>query len=254
MQAVRTDVIPSQESNAADDNQQRDRNGDHRVVRVIHKRRKGLLDPHQVESRIAKGGNRVKQGIPKSLYQAEFLPENGEQRGSPQQLYHQGSFQDKTCQAHDPAHIRRSDGLLHRAALHQADPAPGEDTESTGHGYHPKAPDLDKQYDDELSEIRPVSSSVVNNQACHAYRRRGSKQSIRKRRDNTFFCGNRKHQQEAPQQNHQEKSEYDDPKRRRPAFMKRPLRKPHPLICLYGVLITLSTFRLKGALIFKGSY
>jgi len=54
----------------------------------------------------------------------------------------------------------------------QADPAPGEDTESTGHGYHPKAPDLDKQYDDELSEIRPVSSSVVNNQACHAYRRR----------------------------------------------------------------------------------
>ncbi|CAN4017242.1 IS66 family insertion sequence element accessory protein TnpB, partial [Dysosmobacter welbionis] len=119
--------------------------------------------------------------------------------------------------AHDPAHIRRSDGLLHRAALHQADPAPGEDTESTGHGYHPKAPDLDKQYDDELSEIRPVSSSVVNNQACHAYRRRGSKQSIRKRRDNTFFCGNRKHQQEAPQQNHQEKSEYDDPKRRRPA-------------------------------------
>lgn len=75
----------------------------------------------------------MKQGIPKSLYQAEFLPENGEQRGSPQQLYHQGSFQDKTCQAHDPAHIRRSDGL--RIVLRCIRPIrrPEMDTESTGH-------------------------------------------------------------------------------------------------------------------------
>ena len=110
----------------------------------------------------------MKQGIPKSLYQAEFLPENGEQRGSPQQLYHQGSFQDKTCQAHDPAHIRRSDGLLHRAALHQADPPPGQDRKGSSHRDNAKAADLDQQKDHKLPEVGPVGRGIVKDQPRHA--------------------------------------------------------------------------------------
>ena len=119
VQPVGADVIPRQKADAAHDDQQHNDDVDQRVG---HVRRQGSVEricpPQNVKARVAEGGNGVKHRhphAPQSVVPAEYR----QQRQRADQLHKECALQDKTCQAHDAAHRRSGNGVLHGAALLQ---------------------------------------------------------------------------------------------------------------------------------------
>ena len=110
----------------------------------------------------------MEQRVPGAPKDSEFLNEHREEGDGSYQLDDQRRPQNKCRQPHDPAHLGRCDGLLHRAALHQADPPPGQDRKGSSHRDNAKAADLDQQKDHKLPEVGPVGRGIVKDQPRHA--------------------------------------------------------------------------------------
>lgn len=90
-------------------------------------------------------------------------------------------------------------GLLHGAALHQADSSSREDGKGSRHRNDAQSADLDQQNNDRLAELGPIGGRVVDHQARHTNGGGRREQRIQKGRDLPIFCGDGEHQQKAPQ-------------------------------------------------------
>ena len=217
MQAVAADVVPGQKADAADEDQQHDRHIDHRLRGIAGQRGELAPHAHQVKARVAEGRHGMEQRHPQPP-RAEIPAEDRRHRGGAQKLDNQRRPNDEAGQAHDAAHLRRGDRLLHGAALHQGDLASGDQREGGGDGDDAHAADLDEEHDDELPEERPIGRRIVQHQAGHADRRGRGEQRVQKRRPAAVPAGDGQHQQQRAQQNHAEKAEDNDLKRRQSSF------------------------------------
>ena len=82
-----------------------------------------------------------------------IVPAKGwQQRQRAQQLDQKGPLEDKSRQAHDAAHRRGGDGVLHGAALLERNIPSGEHQERHRTGDHPQPANLDQQQYDCLTE------------------------------------------------------------------------------------------------------
>ena len=146
---------------------------------------------------------------PQSIVPAEHR----QQRQRAQQLDQKGPLEDKSRQAHDAAHRRGGDGVLHGAALLERDVPPGEHQEGHRTGDHPQPADLDQQQYDCLTEGGPVTAGILHHQPRHADSGGGGEQCLMKRRPDPLYCGDRQHQHQRPQQDHARKAEDHNLKR-----------------------------------------
>ena len=213
MQPVGAHVLPCEKPDAADDDQRHDDHVDQRIVRVGGQRGVGHGTAQQVEPGVAERGHRMKQSIPQPPDRTVFLTEHrGQQRRARQLDQHCGA-QDEARQLHDAADVVGGDGLLHGAALHQADPSARNHRDDHGDGHHPPAADLDQHEDHGLSEGRPIGGGVVHHQSGHAHRRGGREQRVQRFRAHAAHRGAGQTQQQPAQQDHAEKAHDDDLRR-----------------------------------------
>ena len=113
------DVIPRQKADAAHDDQQHNDDVDQRVGHVRRQGRvEGIHPSENIKARVAEGGNGVKYCHPHAP-QSVVPAERRQQRESPDQLHKERSLEDEPRQAHDAAHRRSGNGILHGAALLQ---------------------------------------------------------------------------------------------------------------------------------------
>ena len=129
VQTVCTDIVPRQKADAAHDDQQHDNDVDQRVGGIRRQRGvEGIRPPQNIEARITESGNGMENGHPYAPQ--SIVPAKGwQQRQRAQQLDQKGPLEDKSRQAHDAAHRRGGDGVLHGAALLERDVSPGEHQE-----------------------------------------------------------------------------------------------------------------------------
>ena len=96
------DVIPRQKSNAANHDQQHNRDIDYRAVRVAGKRWIAVaFCPKNVKPGVAKGGDGMKHRHPDAA-PSIVTAEHGKR---PQQLNQKRPSQDEACQANDSADL-----------------------------------------------------------------------------------------------------------------------------------------------------
>ena len=144
--------------------------------------------------------------------------ERRQQRESPDQLHKERSLEDEPRQAHDAAHRRSGNGILHGAALLQRDVSAGEHQKRYSRSDHAQPADLDQQQDDGLTEAGPVAAGVLYHQSRHADRRGGGKQRLVKRRPCAAYGGDGQHQHQRAQQDDARKAQDHDLKGRQAAF------------------------------------
>ena len=126
MQPVGADIVPCQKTDTAHDDQQHDDDIDQRVGHVRRQGRvEGIRPPQNIEPRVAKGGNGVKYCHPHAP-QSIVPAERRQQRKSADQFHKERSLENKPRQAHDAAHHRSGNGILHGTALLQRDILAGE--------------------------------------------------------------------------------------------------------------------------------
>ena len=75
-----------------------------------------------------------------------------QQQAGAQELRASRELQDEAQHAHDAADLLRRDGVLHRAALHEADVLAHADRDGDSHRHDAEAADLYQREDDELAE------------------------------------------------------------------------------------------------------
>ena len=167
--AVGPHVIPGQEADAADDDQQHDGHIDDRMAGVAHQGYIGsFLCPHQIKARVAEGGDGMKHRHPYASCTI-VMAEDRQHHQRADDLDGQRHPQDEPCQPDDAAHLRGRDGLLHGAALHERDFSAGQQRKGRCHRDHAQAADLDEQKDHRLSKPRPVTGCILHHQAGDAY-------------------------------------------------------------------------------------
>ena len=140
------------------------------TITIIGKAGKGgkrLLLPHKVKSRVAKGRDRMKQGIEKAPRQRIFPQKNREESGCAQKLYCQGARQDKKSKTRNTADLLRTDGVPQNAALKKAHLASGQHGGDNGESDRSEAADLDQKQYDQPAKERPVAECVLYDQSGH---------------------------------------------------------------------------------------
>ena len=123
MKMVTPDVFPGKKTDTSNNDQQSNHNGNDRVGRITGKRRKGFSDSQQVKSCVTKSGYGMEKGKPQSLYYSKIGRKSRKEQGGANEFDDEGHPQNKPDQADDTAYLRGGNRLLHRASLHQSDPA-----------------------------------------------------------------------------------------------------------------------------------
>ena len=207
--AVGAHIVPGQKADAAGDDEGHHGDADDGVGSIGGQR--GILPPyaHQVQSRVAESGYRMKQGHPQPLQGAEIPAEYGSHHCRAQQFRKKGHFQNEAGQPDDTAHFRSGNGFLYGGALHQTDPPPGENGKERRHGDDAQAADLDQQENDNLAEDGPVGAGVLDHQSRDANRGGGGKQRVQKGGGFPGGGGKRQHQQPGSSQNNPREAQHN---------------------------------------------
>ena len=198
---VFTDIVPCQKTNAANYDQQHDRDIDCRTAGIAGK---GWIEitfcSKNVKSGVAECGYGMKHCHPDAA--PSIVMAKHRQHGQcAQQFDQKRSSQDEPCQTDDSADLWRRNCILHGAALHQGDFSPGQQRKRCCYGYDAKSSDLDQYQNDHLSEAGPIASGILNNKSCDADGRGRGKQRFIEWRYTSGYCGDRKHQQQRSEQN-----------------------------------------------------
>ena len=211
-QAVFQDVGPDQKADAADEDQQHEGDVDDGVPRPGGERGEGAAEAaHQVEARIAEGGNGMEQAVEYALPRAEDGDEpDGEQR-RPGQLRDGGAGHDDPGQGKDLPHVGDVDALTHDGAAAKTDPPPHEQKEEGGDGHKAQSADLDQQDDHHLAERGPLGGRVPQHQTRDAGGGGGGEQRLDQRGGGAVGAGNRQHEQQRAQRDHDKVAQRDDP-------------------------------------------
>ena len=193
-------IVPCQKADAAHDDQQHD-DDIHQWVGGI-RRQRGVQRPgtaENVKTRVAEGGNRVKDRHPYPP-QAVVPAKGWQQRQGAHQFYKECPPENKPRQAHDAAHRRSGDGILHGAALLQRDIFPREHQKCYSRRNDAQSADLDQQQNNPLAKRRPIGAGVLHHQSRHADGRGGGKKRLGKRRPSPLRRRERQHQYQGAQQ------------------------------------------------------
>ena len=129
------------------------------------------------------------------------VPAKGrQQRQGAHQLYQECPPENKSRQAHDAAHRRSGDGILHGAAFLQRDIFPREHQKCHSRRNDAQSADLDQQQNNPLAERGPVGAGVLHHQSRHADGGGGGKKRLGKRRPSPLRRRERQHQHQGAQQ------------------------------------------------------
>ena len=204
------DVLPCQEADAADENQQGERDADERICAEGGDRRERIGGSSQkVKARVAERRNRMKQRVPDALC-AKVAAEGRQEQEHSRALGEERAAQNERGHADDAADLRRGDGILHGAALKERNFPSREPHEAERDGDHAESADLNQKQDYDLPEQRPVRACAANDQSRDAGGGGGGQERFMKRGDRAALRGDGEHQQERTAQNQRGKAENDD--------------------------------------------
>ena len=207
MQALEPYVVPDEEADAAEDDEQHYRDAHQRVVRIGHQGGKGRLDAHEVEARVAEGGDGVEHGVPYPPPQPELGDEAYGQQHRPRELEDERAEADGAGYFHYAADADRVYALGHYAALAYAHAAAQQSGEERGDGHEAKTAYLDEQEYHHLPEAGPVSRRVHQHEARDARGAdRGEERGYKARRPSALR-GHRQHEQYRPRRDDGEEAQ-----------------------------------------------
>ena len=171
-EAVSIDVLPGQETDAADDDQQADRNArrpmcaEGRQGRIVPR-----LATHDIESRVAEGGDRMEDGHPDAGAPVGGAECGHHQAKGAEQLREHGRWQMKRTMfssRHRPPGGRKCSPAGGCAAAEKSFSRrrcdEGRDCDDA------QTADLDQDQNDRLSEEGPVDRRILDHQTGHAHR------------------------------------------------------------------------------------
>ena len=207
---VRCNIVPGEEPDAAEYDQQADRQGDADASFKKSQRGKGAGSrPHDVEARIAEGGDRMEQGHPDPCG-AEGSAEGRQHDEGAEQFRQEGCPEDEAGHFHDAADLVGRDAVLEHAALQERDPSARKGCDKGRYGDDPQSADLDQDQDDRLPEDRPMDGRIPNHQPRNAHGGGSREQRILQWGPGPLLRGKRQHQQQRSDQDDAQKARYYD--------------------------------------------
>ena len=111
----------------------------------------------------------MKEGIPDTFSDSEITDKHRSHDQCTKAFDCNCDFYNETGQANNSANVWSSNRFFHGTALHQSDFATGDHGKSNRYSNNTHSADLNQRYDYNMTKGCPVSSSVMNNQTCHAY-------------------------------------------------------------------------------------
>ena len=201
MELVPSDVVPNQESDAADDNQHRHDAVYKDGIGICCQRGEGRPRAHQVKACVAKCRNSVEEAEPYAFPHAKARDKHRRERQSAEKLKKQCHLQDIARQPHDPADVRRREYLLHGASLPETDFLAGHQGDGEGCGDQTQTAELDQQQDHDLPEDGPGLRGGPNHQPGYTGRRGRRKQGVEAADAFSASRAERETQQQGPNQN-----------------------------------------------------
>ncbi len=145
-------IIPRGESEAAEDDEQHNRDVDHRLRDIGAQGRIGTTAAHEIETAVAESGDGMKKAVPDTSREAEIPDENGGHGGGAEKLQERGGFQDEAGQPDNSAHLCCGDGFPHGAALSETDAFAGKKKDCKGSGDNAHPADLNQHQENRLTE------------------------------------------------------------------------------------------------------
>ena len=123
------DLLPDQKAQSTYDNQAAQSQQHHRIGLKQDKACVRLQNAENVESGVAKGGNRMKYTPAQCIPQPIFRKESGKQDQRTYPLNQKTSNQNRLLQPHNAVHIADAQGLGHNQPLLQADSLPKQENQ-----------------------------------------------------------------------------------------------------------------------------
>ena len=215
-QFVHAQVVPDQKADAADGDEQHQRDQNQRIVGIRGERGIGAPSAEQVETGIAEGGNRGENRGPQSAPESEIPTETERKQDGARRLTDQRTQCDFFGQADDAADMRGIDAFREQLALPDADLAAEDQGENRCNRHKTKTAELDQEKNDGLSEGGPERVGVPQDQARDAGSRSRREKRLPESGACTAACGNGKHEKQCSQDDNQEKAQSNDLRLRKP--------------------------------------
>ena len=194
------DVAPNAKAQTADDDQERDRQGNQRVGRVAGQRNELFVrkdSAHQIEAGITKRRNRMPDGVVDTFSDPEVGDKAYTQQKRSRGFDHGGAQGDPPDES---ANVAEAIGAFreHQSLAFVKSQIPTYRVEEYRHeGHKAQTARLDQEKDDDLSEQRPMHVRVIGDQAGNAGCGGGGKKSVNVRSGLPVAGGERQHQQQA---------------------------------------------------------
>ena len=205
------DLIPDQESQAAQDNEAAESEAYDRIPLINHQAGSRRAEAQDVESRVAEGGNRVKHAQPQRLCKRILRRKTEGQQQGARAFDAEGSDQQLFLMLHHFPHVLRADGFGHDQLLLNRDPAAKAEVGQRSRGHEPQSSDLNQDQDHGLTEEAPLSPCIRQGQPGHAggggCGKQGNEQTCR----SAVPGRDRQIQQQGAQQNQAQKGQRHDP-------------------------------------------
>ena len=181
METIALDVLPDEKSEPAYDDQEGDGQADDRVARIGGEGRIfARFIAHQVETRVAEGGNGGENSHPDPVAPAVIGYESETQHERAERFEDERTEEDGRGEFAHPGDRRRADRFLHECALFYADLFSAQFPDGVDDGHKPDTADLDEQKNDDLPVNRPMCGSVLDDQPRHAGSGNGGKERVHK--------------------------------------------------------------------------
>ena len=152
----------------------------------------------------------MKDSVPNPFSNAKVGNHGGDQQQRANGLHPQGRKDNKAGQPHNAAHLRRGNGFLHHAALHQPYLPAGQKRQGNGSRHHTHAADLNERQDHSLTKGRPACSCILHDQSRNAYGGSSGKQAIQKPHASRFSAGVRQGKQQRANQDQRNEAKGND--------------------------------------------
>ena len=88
---------------------------------VLHQACTRGPETEDIKAGVAKSGNGMEKRVPHTREKSKLARKEREQKEGSHHFNNERDKDDELCQPHNAADLRSRDGLLHCAALHQAD-------------------------------------------------------------------------------------------------------------------------------------
>ena len=204
------DVAPNAKAQTADDDQERDRQGNQRVGRVAGQRNELFVrkdSAHQIEAGVAKRRNRMPDGVVDTFSDSEVGDKAYTQQKRSRGFDHGGAQGDPPDESAHAAEAVFALGEHKRFTFVESQIATDRAENYRHEGHKTQTARLDQEKDDDLSEQRPMDIGVVRSQPGYAGRGSGGKKCVNIGSGLSVARGERQHQQQTSRDDNDEVSE-----------------------------------------------